>query len=181
MGKFLKNRNILIFVALFFVVILPISHAEEGTVKILSPWKAKGQIYKVGLKQFQFVGEFGGIMYVEKEEGALDTAIFVCPAVQDIDYDKNTTRAAGKCHIVTAEGNIFADFECTGVPGACKGVFKLINGTERFQGITGSGEMKVRSALRSFVTEDNASGDIIAAAEGIAIWPALKYKIPTGN
>ena len=175
----LKKYKIILFSALLiFSAILSTSQAEEGTVKIYSPWKAKGQVYKVGLKQFQFVGEFGGIMYVEKGDNTLDTAIFVCPAVQDMDYEKNTTRATGKCHIVTANGNIFASFVCTGVPGACNGDFTLTGGTERFKEITGSGEMRVRSALRSFITDDVASGDVIAEAEGIAIWPALKYRIP---
>ena len=170
-----------VFSALFFLTALfSTSLAEEGTVKIVSPWKAKGQVYKVGSKEFQFVGEFGGIMYVESGNGNLDTAIFVCPAVQDMDYEKNITNATGKCHIVTADGNVFAKFICAGEPdkGACNGEFTLTGGTERFEGITGSGEMRVRSALRSFITEDNASGDVIAEAEGIAIWPELKVKIP---
>ncbi len=152
-------------------------HAEEGTVKILAPWKAKGQVYKVGPKQTQFIGEFSGIMYVETGEGELDTAIFVCPAVQDVDYINKKTQANGRCHIVAADGNIFAQFDCTGVPGACKGIFKLTGGTDRFEGITGSGEMNVRSALSTFMS-DAASGEVVQAAEGLATWPALNYKIP---
>lgn len=151
--------------------------AEEGTVSILAPWKAKGQVYKVGIKQTQFIGEFSGIMYVETGEGKLDTAIFVCPAVQDVDYVNKKTQANGRCHIVAADGNIFAQFDCTGVPGSCKGIFKLTGGTDRFEGITGSGEMNVRSALSTFMS-DVASGDVVQTAEGLATWPALKYKIP---
>ncbi len=151
--------------------------AEEGTVKILAPWKAKGQVYKVGIKQTQFIGEFSGIMYVETGEGELDTAIFVCPAVQDVDYVNQKTQANGRCHIVAAGGNIFAQFDCIGVPGECKGIFKLTGGTDRFEGITGSGEMNVRSALSAFMS-DVASGDVVQTAEGLATWPALKYKIP---
>jgi len=151
--------------------------AEEGTVSILAPWKAKGQVYKVGIKQTQFIGEFSGIMYVETGEGELDTAIFVCPAVQDVDYVNKKTQANGRCHIVAADGNIFAQFDCTGVPGSCKGIFKLTGGTDRFEGITGSGEMNVRSALSTFMS-DVASGDVVQTAEGLATWPALKYKIP---
>ena len=169
--------SIFLFVVTFLAMSLP-AQSEEGTVKIHSPWKAKGQIYKVGPKQFQFVGEFGGIMYVETGEGTLDTAILVCPAVQDIDYEHTKTRATGKCHIVAPEGNIFAQFNCSGKPGACNGEFKLTGGTDRFKGITGSGEIRVRTALSSYVTDDVASGEIIAEAEGIAIWPSLKYKIP---
>ena len=152
--------------------------SEEGTVKIISPWKAKGKIYKVGPEQFRFIGEFGGIMYVDKGEQTLDAAILVCPAVQDIDYKTKTTKATGKCHIVAPEGNIFANFSCTGVPGACEGEFVLNGGTDRFNKISGSSKMVVRSALRSYVSENAASGEVIAEAEGIALWPSLQYKIP---
>ena len=167
-----------IFLLIVSIAISPPVLSEEGTVKILSPWKAKGKLYKVGPKQFQFVGEFGGIMYVDKGKGVLDTAILVCPAVQDIDYEQKKVRATGKCHIVAPEGNIFAEFSCTGVLGACKGEFKLNGGTDRFKDITGTGEMHARSALRSYVSDNVASGEIIAEAEGIAIWPSLQYKIP---
>ena len=174
----LSTRLIFLTLIIFNLFSLPIFvQAEEGTVKILAPWKAKGQVYKVGPKQTQFIGEFSGIMYVETGEGKLDTAIFVCPAVQDVDYVNNKTQANGRCHIVATDGNIFAQFDCNGVPGACKGIFKLTGGTDRFEGITGSGEMNVRSALSAFMS-DVASGDVVQTAEGLATWPALKYKIP---
>ena len=154
-----------------------LTHAEEGTVKILAPWEAEGQVYKVGPAETQFIGEFGGIMYVETGEGKLDTAIFLCPAVQNVDHENKKTDASGRCHIVAAEGNIFAEFDCKGVPGSCKGNFKLTGGTDRFEGITGSGEMLVRSALSTFMSSAT-SGETVQAAEGLAVWPALKYKIP---
>ena len=174
----LSKRLIITLFTVCSLFLFPfIIQAEEGTVKILAPWKAKGQVYKVGIKQTQFIGEFSGIMYVETGEGELDTAIFVCPAVQDVDYKHEKTQANGRCHIVAADGNIFAQFDCIGVPGACKGTFKLTGGTDRFEGITGSGEMHVRSALSAFMS-DVTSGDVVQTAEGLATWPALKYKIP---
>ncbi len=177
MRNLLKHYITTLVIACGLFVIPLLAQAEEGTVKILAPWKAKGQVYKVGPKQTQFVGEFGGIMYVENGEGKLDTAIFVCPAVQDVDYKNNKSHANGRCHIVATDGNIFAQFDCTGVPGACKGTFKLTGGTDRFEGITGSGEMHVRSALSTFMS-NVTSGDVVQEAEGLATWPALKYKIP---
>lgn len=166
-----------LFITISFFVLPILAQAEEGTVKILAPWEAEGQVYKVGPAETQFIGEFGGIMYVETGEGELDTAIFLCPAIQDVDHTNKKTKASGRCHIVAAEGNIFAEFNCKGVPGRCKGTFKLTGGTDRFEGITGSGEMLVRSALSTFMSSA-ASGEVVQAAEGLAIWPALKYKIP---
>ena len=177
MSNLSKHLIVIIFIVCSLLVFPLNIQAEEGTVTILAPWKAEGQVYKVGIKQTQFIGEFSGIMYVETGEGKLDTAIFVCPAVQDVDYVNNKTQANGRCHIVATDGNIFAQFDCTGVPGSCKGIFKLTGGTDRFEGITGSGEMHVRSALSAFMS-DVASGDVVQTAEGLATWPALKYKIP---
>jgi hypothetical protein len=179
--SYLLKKYIETFVILCGLLTFPLFvQAEEGTVKVLAPWKAKGQVYKVGPKQTQFVGEFGGIMYVETGEGTLDTAIFVCPAVQDVDHAKKKTQASGRCHIVAPQGNIYAQFKCSGVPGACNGKFKLTGGTDRFKGISGAGEMRVRSALSSFMS-DVTSGQVVQSAEGLATWPALKYKIPDAN
>ena len=168
------------FLIFFIFIFAPPSQvlSEEGTVEIISPWKANGKIYKVGPAQFRFVGEFGGIMYIDKGKQTLDAAILVCPTVQDINYETKTTQATGKCHIVAPEGNIFADYSCSGSVGACEGEFKLTGGTDRFKKITGSSKMLVRSAIRSYVSENAASGQAIAEAEGIAIWPSLKYEIP---
>ena len=73
--------------------------AKESTAKILAPWKGEGEVFKVGPKLFQFVGKFEGIMYIEKEgnENDFDTAIFVCPAVQEIQADTMKTEATGRC------------------------------------------------------------------------------------
>jgi hypothetical protein len=150
---------------------------EEGTVKIIAPWEAQGQAFKVGPGEVQFIGTFEGIMYVETEEERFDTAIFICPAVQDWDTTRGTSRANGRCHIVAPKGNIFARFNCDGKPGSCEGMFTLTGGTERFEGITGSGEMRVRSALSS-IMEGVASGHPVKSAAGLAVWPELKFKIP---
>ena len=169
-------KQILIVFSLFILLAISFhAYAEEGTVTILAPWKAEGQVYKVGTQQTQFVGEFGGIMYVATGDGHLDTAFFLCPAVQDVDHKNKTTQANGRCHIVAPEGNIYAQFDCTGVPGRCEGIFKLTGGTDRYEGITGSGEMLVRSALSTFMSNIE-SGTVIQSAEGLATWPDFKYK-----
>ncbi len=153
------------------------AQAEEGTIKILAPWEGTGAIYKVGPNQFQTVGAFEGIMYVETEQGEFHTAIMVCPAVQDIDMDKEKAQTSGRCHIVAPRGNVYAEFKCSGVIGSCKGKFKLTGGTDELEGITGSGEMHVQTAVGA-VAADVASGQGLRQAKGLAIWPSLKYRIP---
>ena len=153
--------------------------AEEGTVKILAPWESEGQVYWIGPDTIMFQGAAEGIMYIERGEGSLDTAEIVCPGTNVIDAKKKTTKASGHCIISGAdEGDVvFAEYECKGKPGGCKGKFTITGGTGKFEGITGSGEMLVRTALLNLVANLD-SGSLIQDAAGLAVWPKLRYKIP---
>ena len=73
---------------------------------------------------------------------------------------------------------MFAEFQCKGVVGACKGTFKITGGTGDLKGMTGSSDMLVRSALGS-IAVDMKSGSVIQSASGLAVWPNLKYSIPS--
>ena len=44
-------------------------------------------------------------------------------------------------------------------------------------GITGSSDMQVRMALSAMMGEPT-SGDVVAKAEGLAVWPNLRYSVP---
>jgi hypothetical protein len=146
-------------------------------VSVLAPWTAEGKVYKVSPTERQFVGAFRGIMYTDKKEGEIDTALFVCPTVHLLDMDSNRTEANGRCHIVATEGNIFGEFRCTGEPGRCDGQFEITAGSDEFAGITGSGEMKIRVAIDAMLP-DATSGDVVAKAEGLAVWPNLTVNLP---
>lgn len=153
--------------------------AKESTAKILAPWKGEGEVFKVGPKLFQFVGKFEGIMYIEKEgnENDFDTAIFVCPAVQEIQADTMKTEATGRCHIIGAPGNIYAKFTCKGKVGSCKGKFTITGGTDEFEGITGGSDMISRAAFGG-LSLDTASGSAMRTATGLVVWPNMKVNIP---
>lgn len=153
------------------------SSAEQGQISILAPWEAEGKIYKVGPVETQFIGVFKGIMYVEKREGELDTAIFACPTTQELNTESNKIAASGRCHIVATRGNVFGTFHCTGEPGYCDGRFEIVGGSDEFEGITGGGDIKIRIALSAMMREA-ASGEVVAEAEGLAIWPNLTYQLP---
>ncbi len=153
--------------------------AEEGTVKILAPWESEGQVFLVAPDKMLFQGAADGIMYIEDGEGALDAVTFTCPGTNTIDVEKKTTEASGHCIITGgSEGDaVFAKYECKGKPGGCKGKFTITGGTGKYEGITGSGDMLVRTALVGLIA-DLESGSIVREAAGLAVWPNLKYKIP---
>ena len=171
-------RNMLWVLVLSLFISLPVQ-AREASGKILAPWEGEGEVFKVGPKMYQFVGKFEGVMYIEKEgsEGDFDTAIFVCPTIQDIEADTLKTEANGRCHIIGAPGNVFAKFTCKGQVGSCKGKFTITGGTDDYEGITGESDMISRAAFGG-LSLDTASGSAMRTATGLVVWPNMKVNIP---
>jgi len=151
--------------------------AEQVQISAFAPWEAEGKVYNVGPAETQFIGVFEGIVYVETGEGEFDTAILVCPTTQDLNTESNKTTASGRCHIVATRGNVFGKFSCTGDPGHCDGRFEITGGTDEFEGISGGGDIRIRIAL-SATMRDAVSGEVVAEAKGLAIWPELSYSLP---
>lgn len=159
-------------------LISPLATAEVGTAKILAPWEANGQLFQVGVDKLQFIGTFEGIMYIEQGDGLFDAALFTCPSTQLIHVLNNEISGHGYCTIESPTGDyVFAEFDCDGQPGACKGTFTLTGGTGKLTGITGVSPMIVRTAL-SGTTLDEASGGTVSAAKGLAVWPEMRFEVP---
>jgi hypothetical protein len=118
-------------------------------------------------------------MFIETGEGDLDAANLVCPANFEINLEDGSQTGQGRCTITGREGDqVFAEWNCKGEHlKGCKGDFKLIGGTGEFNGITGEGDFKIRSAI-SERRIDISTSSIHETALGIAIWEALHYKIP---
>ena len=173
----LKSITYLFVTLLVCVLFIPAHGDEESAIKILAPWKAEGKVYRVGPEQTEFVGAFEGIMYVETGEGELNTAIFVCPTTHELNEATQKTRASGRCHIAAAGGNVFGQFSCEGNLKTCIGRFEITAGTDEFEGMTGSGEIQIKTALSSTM-RDAVSGAVVAEAEGLAVWPNLTINIP---
>ena len=156
------------------------SQAEEAKfkLKILGPWEAAGRVFKIGPELLQFIGTFQGIMYIETGKSDLDTALFICPATQEINTTNSQTIAHGRCMITGSDGYaVFADFTTKGVVGNSQGKFNITGGEGPYKGIQGSSDMMIRSALGS-IAVDLKSGSVIQSAEGLAVWPNLTYTVP---
>jgi len=153
--------------------------AKEGTVQAMSPWQAQGEAYLVAPGKLEFLGKFEGILYLQQGEGDLDAALLLCPAVQTIDLGTGATQAAGHCIMTSAQGEmVFSEWTCSGTAGkGCAGELRLTGGTGPFEGINGSGEMVVRTALTGMAA-DLRSGEVVRGAAGLAAWPKLTYRIP---
>lgn len=168
-------------IALPLVFLAAQATAAQGTAKILAPWEANGQLYQVAVDKLQFIGTFEGIMYIEHGDGFFDTALFTCPATQIIHIITNRMEGHGYCTLESPTGDyVYAEFNCDGAPGACKGKFTLTGGTGKLTGITGESPMIVRTAL-SGTAIDQESGGTVSAAKGLAIWPEMHFEIPGKN
>jgi hypothetical protein len=148
------------------------------TVKVLAPWQGKGEVYQIGPETLLFLGPYEGIMYIETGAETLDAAIFTCPSTTEIRQFEDRFDARGHCAITSSRGDLaFAEFSCSGGQDACRGEFVVTGGTGRLTGISGRGEVIVRTALSGMV-EDAETGALISSVEGLAVWPALELHVP---
>jgi hypothetical protein len=155
-----------------------VARAEEGTVQALSSWQARMRVYVTGPQQAFMTGAFGGRLFVEKESGALDAAQLWCPGAVEADYEKKAQRGEGRCIITARTGDrVFARWTCSGPPDTgCAGKFTLTGGTGKFQGITGEGDFALRLVVSEALRMDRQ--ELEYDLTGLAVWPALRYRIP---
>jgi hypothetical protein len=169
---------LIVFTLILATGVLP-GHAEEATVKAMSPWQAEGEFFLVKENQALFVGAFEGIMFVETEQGALDAARLLCPGMVEVNLDDGTQSGEGRCIITNSDGDrVYAGWNCAGQHGAgCQGKFTLLGGTGKFKGIRGHSDFWIRSDMATYVA-DIPGESVRGSASGIAVWPALTYTLP---
>ena len=152
--------------------------AASNTITAVIPWQGQGQIFPIAPDRLRFLGSIEGIMYLETADAEMNEAFVRCPIVQDIDATDGRTSASGNCVIiVSTEDSVFAEITCEGIAGLCRGEFRLTGGTGRFVGISGSGDMTVRSPVHALAA-DLTEGTVIHIAAGILQVPKLNYSLP---
>lgn len=152
--------------------------AAEETINAFSVWVGQGQMMKTAPAQATFIGTLDGPVYVNTEEGPVETGRMLCSATVRIDVTSGRQTANGNCSITSADGaQVFGELTCSGVYLlGCSGEMKLTGGSGRFEKITGGGAFTIRSGLHSM--ELSAPGSIEHTARGIIYWPELHYVLP---
>ncbi len=172
-----KRQGLTIFTALMLSVVTGGALAEKS-LKAIMPWEGEGTVYQIGVDTMLFLGAFEGIIYVETAEGKLDEGFVRCPGSQTLDTQSGETSGEGYCMITPSKGDVvYATWSCRGEVGGCKGNFILTGGTGQYEGISGSSDLVVRSAINTLIV-GMSTGSVIREATGIAILPELKYTIP---
>ena len=117
-------------------------------------------------------------MYLENSEDKMNEAFVQCPIVQILDLGSGVTEALGNCEItVSPEDVVYAQMTCKGQVGICAGKFVLIDGEGRFAGISGEGELTVRSPIRALAA-DLGSGSLLRVGSGLATVKDLVFSVP---
>jgi hypothetical protein len=78
---------------------------------------------------------------------------------------------------VSPDDTVYAELTCEGVAGFCIGEFSLTGGTGRFEGVSGSGRMTIRSPVHALAA-DLSESTVIHAAAGILQIPKLGVNLP---
>ena len=173
-----KRRFLMAAAVLLLVNFLPVHAAEQDTVQAIIPWEASGRIFQVDTSTIMFLGAFTGVMYIESSQGEMHEAFVMCPIIQKLNLEMGTSEAVGHCEISASSENVaYADLTCNGEVGSCNGTFTLVDGEGEFAGIAGTGTLRVRSPMRTLIT-DMAAGAELRIASGLAVIEDLEYSIP---
>ena len=157
---------------------LDLRAAEQNTVRAVLPWDGAGRVFHIGTDTMLILAAIEGVIYVETASGEFDQAFAQCPITQKLAVSTGQTSGSGYCMITQSpEDTVFAELSCEGEVGGCEGVFTVTGGTGRFEGISGSSKMIVRSPLQALARE-MGSGSELRVASGIMLLPALTFTIP---
>ena len=173
-----KRSYLMAGAALLLLNLSPVYAAEQDTVQATIPWEAAGRVFQVDTSTVMFLGAFTGVMYIESSRGEMHEAFVMCPMTQKLNLEKSHSEAVGHCEIsASPEDIVYAKLTCSGEVGSCDGTFTLIDGEGKFAGITGKGALRVRSPMRTLIT-DMAAGAELRIASGLAVIKDLEYSIP---
>lgn len=176
MKKICRFYGFLLMCAVLLSLAIPAQAAEE-TVQIIGPWKSHGRVFMISPDKLKFMGALEGVMYIQDAKGTFDAAAFMCPTTIELDTQSGKTKIEGDFIITSKNGDsVFAKLSAAGIIGASQGTFTITGGTGKLEGITGSGEVVIRTALGSLAVEME-SGAYLEAL-GMAVWPSLKITIP---
>ena len=167
--------------AFVLVVIFCGTHvqAAENTVKAMATWQAQGLVTQVDKDQALMVGALMGALFIDGGHGQLDASSLICPGSIVLNLNTGARSGQGRCVITDKDGDkIYAKWSSRGNEKGMKGPFNFVGGTGKFMGISGENSWVLRIAMRAMagaVSDDSFQ----QVAAGLAVWPKLKYKLPT--
>lgn len=164
--------------ALAYLIIGSAQAEEKATVDAVAAVEGAGQVYEIGETKGLFLGGLAGTIFVDEGKGALNAGQVVCPGSLEIDLEDGAQKGSGRCILTMPNGKIFAEWSCSGTHGVgCKGMFKLLSGTNRFRGVTGKSEFEIRGTSHELLI-DALSGEANGSFLALIRWDKFTYRIP---
>ena len=150
----------------------------QEKIDAIVAWTGNGTSYEVGSERAVFVGALTGPVYVQTDKGWVPSGIATCPMMIDVVTASAEQVAQGRCTLENPDGDmIYAEVTCRGIYRVgCDGTMTLTGGTGAFEGITGSGEITVRSERRNVV--ESGHGTTQEDGVGIMVIEGLTYTLP---
>ncbi|MGF1611103.1 MAG: hypothetical protein ACFCUQ_16985 [Kiloniellales bacterium] len=154
--------------------------AEEQIIDAFATWEGQGVIYETGEKLGTFVGSIAGPLFIDTDKGPINAGRIVCPVLLDVDLETAKQAGRGKCTVTADDGaRAFGDWSCQGVHLiGCDGELTLTGGTGRLAGISGKGEIRVRSTVRAGAAKASTEGSVMEFGSGILVLRHMKLELP---
>ncbi len=154
---------------------------EVVTINAIIEYEGKGQVYKTGENKGTFVGAIMGRLSVEGEKQPLHGSYIVCPAMVEMDLEKDQQSGSGLCIITADDGaQVFAEWSCRGTHMVgCGGKMRLTGGTERLAGVTGGGAITATTKFRSLGNRSSRNVSAAMFGRGVLILRDFILKIPS--
>jgi hypothetical protein len=135
---------------------------------------ANGTIVKAAEKELMVVGTIAGPLFVETDEGPVDSGQVVCAASVRVHQETYKTSGSGACTFTAQDGaTSWGDWQCEGYQlVGCRGTLKLNGGTGRLAGVTGEGTMIWRPSAHDL--KKQVDGTLAQNTTGIVLWRDFK-------
>ena len=110
----------------------------------------------------------------------LNGAKLLCLGHLEVEASSGKQEGEGRCQIGDTKGNqLYARWQCSGIHQVdCKGRFTVTGGSGAFKGITGEGEMILRTTIADVALGKPGEGNVRETGAGLIEWPAFHYRIP---
>jgi hypothetical protein len=154
------------------------SAAVDQMLRAFAVWHTDAKLMAGDGGTHVFEGKVDGPFYVDTEKGPVNSGSISCQAKLTIKDADKTQEGTGDCTITVKDGaTTRANLTCHGIfQVGCSGKLKLIDGTGRFKGITGSGDVVIRSDFADL--QSNGIADPSTLQSGLIYFPALHYRLP---
>jgi hypothetical protein len=152
----------------------PKAQDEPQTFSAFAVVAASGTIVRAADNELVVVGTLSGPLFIETDEGPVESGRVLCGASVRIDQKSYRTSGGGAWTFTAEDGAAaWGDWQCDGYQlVGCRGMLKLNGGSGRLAGVAGEGAMIWRPNAREM--KNQLGGQNLQNVSGILLWRDIK-------